>query len=93
MAKSVPLASVSHAPLLMVVDGDVGGVGKSTLATLIAMCCSLVDLELDVFELDEQGKPMRTANATWYRFLRRFIVPLLPCPPPNVLPSVRSEAR
>jgi hypothetical protein len=59
MAKSVPLASVSHAPLLMVVDGDVGGVGKSTLATLIAMCCSLVDVELDVFELDEQGKLAR----------------------------------
>jgi hypothetical protein len=76
------------------------------------MCCSLVDVELDVFELDEQGKlarflgndnvvnlhgailmPMRTANATWYRFLRRFIVPLLPCPPPNVLHSLRSEAR
>jgi len=59
MAKSVPLASVSHAPLLMVVDGDVGGVGKSTLATLIAMSCSLVDVELDVFELDEQGKLAR----------------------------------
>lgn len=41
------------------VDGDVGGVGKSLLAILIAMAFSLVDLTLKVFELDEQGKLQR----------------------------------
>ena len=46
-----------------IVDGDVGGVGKSLLSILIAMAFSLVDLALQVFELDEQGK------------LRRFLGP------------------
>ncbi len=47
------------APITCIVDGDVGGVGKSLLAILLAMAFSLVDLTLKVFELDEQGKLQR----------------------------------
>lgn len=46
-------------PVTCIVDGDVGGVGKSLLAILIAMAFSLVDATLRVFELDEQGKLQR----------------------------------
>lgn len=46
-------------PVTCIVDGDVGGVGKSLLAILIAMAFSLVDLTLKTFELDEQGKLQR----------------------------------
>jgi hypothetical protein len=46
-------------PITCIVDGDVGGVGKSLVAILIAMAFSLVDLALQVFELDEQGKLQR----------------------------------
>lgn len=46
-------------PVTCIVDGDVGGVGKSLLAILIAMAFSLVDATLKVFELDEQGKLQR----------------------------------
>lgn len=47
------------APLFVVVDGDAGGIGKSTLVILIAMAFDLVDAMLDVFELDEQRKLAR----------------------------------
>ena len=67
MAKSKssePTKGLAKAPpVACIVDGDVGGVGKSLLAILIAMAFSLVELTLDVFELDEQGK------------LRRFLGP------------------
>lgn len=53
------LSTVATAPLLMAVDGDVGGVGKSTLTTIVAMAFGLVDAPIDVFELDEQGKLAR----------------------------------
>lgn len=46
-------------PVTCIVDGDVGGVGKSLLAILIAMAFSLVDATLKIFELDEQGKLQR----------------------------------
>jgi len=46
-------------PITCIVDGDVGGVGKSLLAILIAMTFSLVDHTLKIFELDEQGKLQR----------------------------------
>lgn len=59
MTKSAALSSVAHAPLMIAVDGDVGGIGKSTLAVLMAMAFGLVDLPLDVFELDEQSKLAR----------------------------------
>jgi hypothetical protein len=41
------------------VDGDVGGVGKSLLAILIAMAFALIEAPLRIFELDEQGKLRR----------------------------------
>jgi hypothetical protein len=68
MAKTKPspqLAKgvVNAPPVTCIIDGDVGGVGKSLLAILLAMAFSLVDLGLKVFELDEQGK------------LRRFLGP------------------
>lgn len=47
------------APSVNVIDGDVGGVGKSTLGVLLSMAHELVELPLDVFELDEQGKLRR----------------------------------
>lgn len=62
MAKTKsPIRPVKAAnpPVTCIVDGDVGGVGKSLLAILIAMSFSLVDLTLKVFELDEQGKLQR----------------------------------
>jgi hypothetical protein len=55
---SVRLKSLM-APLFVVVDGDAGGIGKSTLVILIAMAFDLVDAMLDVFELDEQRKLAR----------------------------------
>jgi hypothetical protein len=53
------LSTVATAPLLMAVDGDVGGVGKSTFTTIVAMAFGLVEAPIDVFELDEQGKLAR----------------------------------
>lgn len=62
MAKSKspiqPVKAVTP-PVTCIVDGDVGGVGKSLLAILIAMAFSLIDVTLRVFELDEQGKLQR----------------------------------
>lgn len=46
-------------PVTCIVDGDVGGVGKSMLAILLAMAFALVDVALKIFELDEQGKLKR----------------------------------
>lgn len=46
-------------PVACIVDGDVGGVGKSAIAILIAMAFALIDTPLKVFELDEQGKLKR----------------------------------
>lgn len=59
MTKARLLATVASGPLLIAVDGDVGGVGKSTLATMIAMAFQLVDAQIAVFELDEQKKLAR----------------------------------
>jgi len=59
VSKAIPIAQ----PVACIVDGDVGGVGKSMLSILIAMAFALIDLTLQVFELDEQGK------------LKRFIGP------------------
>ena len=61
--KSTLRSTVAKAPLLMVVDGDVGGVGKSTFTTIVAMAFGLVDAAIDVFELDEQGKLARFLGA------------------------------
>lgn len=59
-SSSHPAKKVVNAPpVACIVDGDVGGVGKSLLAILIAMAFSLVDLTLKIFELDEQGKLQR----------------------------------
>lgn len=63
MTKSTALASVAHPPLMIAIDGDVGGIGKSTLAVLMAMMFGLLDLPLDVFELDEQSKLARFLGA------------------------------
>ncbi|MGA0534084.1 hypothetical protein [Hansschlegelia sp. KR7-227] len=52
-AASSPSASP---PVSIIVDGDVGGVGKSTLAIMMATAFHLVEQPLDIFELDEQGK-------------------------------------
>ena len=46
-------------PVACIVDGDVGGVGKSLLSILIAMAFALIEVPLKVFELDEQGKLKR----------------------------------
>jgi hypothetical protein len=59
MGKSTLVSTVVNPPLLIAVDGDVGGVGKSTLTTIIFMAFGLVELPLDVFELDEQKKLSR----------------------------------
>lgn len=64
MAKtaSTPLPAkglANRPPIAAVVDGDVGGIGKSLLAILIAMAFSLVGDALRIFELDEQGKLKR----------------------------------
>lgn len=53
----VPLAAAP--PVGCIVDGDVGGVGKSLLCVLIAMFFGLLEMPLRVFELDEQGKLRR----------------------------------
>jgi hypothetical protein len=63
MTKSAALASAAHPPLMVAIDGDVGGIGKSTLAVLMAMMFGLLDLPLDVFELDEQSKLARFLGA------------------------------
>lgn len=68
MTKTKPPAGTASAlaarpPVACIVDGDVGGVGKSLLAILIAMGFALIEAPLTVFELDEQGK------------LRRFLGP------------------
>jgi hypothetical protein len=63
MTKSTLLSSVATAPLLIAVDGDVGGVGKSTWTTILAMSFGLVDSAIDVFELDEQAKLARFLGA------------------------------
>lgn len=53
----VPLAAAP--PVACIVDGDVGGVGKSLLCVLIATFFTLIEIPLTVFELDEQGKLRR----------------------------------
>ena len=53
----VPLAAAP--PVACIIDGDVGGIGKSLLAILIAMCFALIEAPLRIFELDEQGKLKR----------------------------------
>ena len=67
MSKSKPPseseALAAAPPVACLVDGDVGGVGKSVMAILIAMCFALVEAPLKIYELDEQGK------------LRRFLGP------------------
>jgi hypothetical protein len=47
---------VNRPPVAAIVDGDVGGIGKSLLAILLAMAFGLVGYALRIFELDEQGK-------------------------------------
>jgi len=59
MTKARLFSTVAAGPLLIAVDGDVGGVGKSTLATVTAMAFQLVDAPIAVFELDEQKKLAR----------------------------------
>lgn len=59
MTKAGFFSTVATGPLLIAVDGDVGGVGKSTLATVIAMGFQLIDAPMAVFELDEQKKLAR----------------------------------
>lgn len=62
MSKSKPSSDpvpIAAPPVACVVDGDVGGVGKSLLAILIAMCFALIEAPLRIFELDEQGKLKR----------------------------------
>jgi hypothetical protein len=57
---SEPTSALAAAPpIACIVDGDVGGVGKSLLAILIAMAFALIEAPLKVFELDEQGKLKR----------------------------------
>jgi hypothetical protein len=53
--KSVAVAP----PIACIVDGDVGGVGKSLLAIMLATAFSLVEAAMKIFELDEQGKLAR----------------------------------
>lgn len=61
MSKSKPAADpiATAPPVACIVDGDVGGVGKSLLAILIAMCFALIEAPLKILELDEQGKLKR----------------------------------
>jgi len=63
MSKSKPpsetVSLAAAPPVACIVDGDVGGVGKSLLAILIAMCFALIETPLRIFELDEQGKLKR----------------------------------
>ena len=61
MSKTKPAADPIAAapPVACIVDGDVGGVGKSLVAILIAMCFALIEAPLRIFELDEQGKLRR----------------------------------
>lgn len=54
MSKSDLLSTT--APLFIVIDGDVGGIGKSTIATHVCTSFKLVHAPIDIFELDEQGK-------------------------------------
>lgn len=57
---SAPTSAIATTPpVACIVDGDVGGVGKSLLAILIAMAFALIEAPLKVFELDEQGKLKR----------------------------------
>lgn len=67
MGKSALLSTTP--PLFIAVDGDVGGVGKSTLCTIVAMAFGLVDAPIDAFELDEQAKLARFLGSANVRCL------------------------